>query len=109
MRLCQSGAARDIGFPYRVGGIFQVPFIRHPRIVSTWFDFLGRSPMRTIRSALCCTLAATAALVASSPLSAQQYPTKPVKIIVAFAPGGGNDFIARRVQLIDATPSNLAR
>ena len=35
MRLCQSGTARDIGFPYRVGGIFQVPFIRYPRIVST--------------------------------------------------------------------------
>src|SRR6185295_14267087 len=26
---------------------------------------------------------------------AQQYPARPVKIIVAFPPGGGNDFIAR--------------
>jgi len=40
-------------------------------------------------------LVAAAILVASAPLSAQQYPTKPVKIIVAFAPGGGNDLIAR--------------
>ena len=43
----------------------------------------------------CAALAAVAILVASPPISAQQYPTKPVKIIVAFAPGGGNDFIAR--------------
>jgi tripartite-type tricarboxylate transporter receptor subunit TctC len=43
----------------------------------------------------CAALAAVATLVASPPVSAQQYPTKPVKIIVAFAPGGGNDLIAR--------------
>jgi len=51
--------------------------------------------MRTIRSALCCTLAATAALVASPPASAQQYPTKPVKIVVAFSPGGLDDMTGR--------------
>jgi tripartite-type tricarboxylate transporter receptor subunit TctC len=36
---------------------------------------------------LCCALTAAA--------GAQQYPNKPVRIIVTVAPGGGNDFVAR--------------
>jgi tripartite-type tricarboxylate transporter receptor subunit TctC len=38
---------------------------------------------------------AAAAAGFCTPLAAQQYPARPVKIIVAFPPGGGNDFIAR--------------
>jgi tripartite-type tricarboxylate transporter receptor subunit TctC len=49
----------------------------------------------------CAALAVVAILVASSPSSAQQYPAKPVKLIVPFAPGGGNDvtgrFVAQRL------------
>jgi len=42
-------------------------------------------------------LAVLAASLAAFSAAAQTYPTKPVKIVVGFAPGGGSDFAARVV------------
>lgn len=40
-------------------------------------------------------LTATAMMAIASGLFAQEYPSKPVKIIVGYVPGGGPDFVAR--------------
>jgi tripartite-type tricarboxylate transporter receptor subunit TctC len=51
--------------------------------------------MHSVRSALCYALAATAALLASPPLSAQQYPAKLVRLVIPLQPGGASDLIGR--------------
>src|SRR5262245_53692620 len=42
-----------------------------------------------------CLSAVLVSILVAASAAAQPYPSKPVKIIVAFPPGGANDFIAR--------------
>ena len=52
-------------------------------------------------------LFALALALLALPVLAQTYPTKPVRIIVPFSPGGGSDFIARfMAQRLSATLGN---
>ena len=53
-----------------------------------------------MRSGLNCRgllLAVCASLLAAAPSGAQEYPTKPVEVVVGYPPGGGTDMIARAI------------
>jgi tripartite-type tricarboxylate transporter receptor subunit TctC len=51
--------------------------------------------MRPDRRAVICSIAATALSAGPRAASAQAYPARPVRWIVGFTPGGGNDIVAR--------------
>jgi tripartite-type tricarboxylate transporter receptor subunit TctC len=57
--------------------------------------FKTRFNHSTLRRAAAISLAAFAALGASFPLLAQDYPNKPIKLIVPYPPGGATDVIGR--------------
>lgn len=45
----------------------------------------------------CFTAVAATALMGALPVNAEQYPSKPVRIIVSFSPGGATDVVARKL------------
>jgi tripartite-type tricarboxylate transporter receptor subunit TctC len=55
----------------------------------------SRKRLRAARARWLCTLALAVTTLSATPAVAQQYPTKPIRIMVGYTPGGGVDTTAR--------------
>jgi hypothetical protein len=53
--------------------------------------------LRSLRDRTACFIAATAIALSAPPVAAQDYPSRPITFIVAFAPGGFADSVARLI------------
>lgn len=54
-----------------------------------------------MRKTVCAVLALCGALVSLGAAAAEAYPARPIRFIVPFPPGGGNDIVGRIVALKD--------